>query len=161
MRTALKSTFFQLRPRGCRDLRSAGNGSERGFTLLELIVVVAIVGILAAIAVPSLIERPKRAREAVLRNNLFAIRDVLDQYYGDKGHYPESLDSLVEAGYFRLIPMDPITESRDTWITEYEEVDLDNLPAESDLPEGGGPGIIDVHSGSEEISLDGVPYAEW
>jgi len=134
---------------------------QGGFTLLELIIVVAIVGILAAIAVPNLIQRPRRAKEAVLRNNLFTIRDVIDQYYGDKGHYPETLEALVDDGYFRAMPIDPMTASGDTWLPEYEELDPDAPPAETDLPEGGAPGIIDVHSGSEETSLDGTPYSEW
>ena len=149
--------MIELTPRTlCR--RCAG---QRGFTLLELIVVVAIIGILAGIVVPNLIDRPKRAREAVLKHNLMALRDGLDQYYGDKGHYPESLEALVDDGYFRALPVDPITGSRDTWVPEYEEDDPDNPPAESERPEGEGPGIIDVRSGSDRTSLDGTPYAEW
>jgi type II secretory pathway pseudopilin PulG len=122
---------------------------------------VALIGIIAAIAVPNLIDRPRRAREAVLKHNLMAIRDALDQHYGDKGHYPESLEALVSAGYFRAVPVDPITGSSETWVPEYEELDPESPPAESDLPEGGGPGVVDVHSGSEELSRDGTPYSEW
>jgi type II secretion system protein G len=146
--------------------RTLGRGEARGrqaagFTLLELIVVVAIIGIIATIAVPNMIDRPRRAKEAVLRHNLMAIRDALDQHYGDKGHYPESLEALVEAGYFRVIPMDPITGSNLSWEPKYEEEDPDAPPAETDKPEGGGPGIVDVHSGSEEVALDGTPYRDW
>jgi general secretion pathway protein G len=134
---------------------------QAGFTLLEMIIVVALIGIIAGMIVPNLIDRPKRAKEAVLRSNLMTIRDTLDQYYGDKGHYPESLEALVEAGYFRIVPNDPITGSNTTWQLIFEEPDPDAPPAETDESEGGGPGVIDVHSGSEELSLDGQPYAEW
>jgi general secretion pathway protein G len=140
-------------------LRSVVRG--RGFTLLELIIVVAIIGILAAIAMPALKDVPKRAAEAVLRSNLTTLRDVIDQHYADKGNYPPSLEALVEAGYLRTIPRDPITRSSDTWVVEYQEIGFDEEPAETDLPEGGAPGVIDVHSGSGGLSLDGEAYSEW
>jgi general secretion pathway protein G len=133
----------------------------RGFTLLELIIVVAIIGILASIAMPALKDMPRRAAESVLKTNLRTLREVLDQYYGDKGHYPESLEALVEERYLRAVPIDPITKSAETWQTVYEESDPENPPAETDMPEGGGPGIIDVKSGSAALSLAGTPYAEW
>ncbi len=138
-------------------------GTQGGFTLLEMIIVVAIIGILAGIVVPNLIDRPKRAKEAVLRQNLFTLRDVLDQYYGDKGHYPTALEDIVEAGYLRSLPIDPITGSNETWVVVYEEEDPESPGPESDEGEDGegGPGIIDVHSGSEALSLDGTPYSEW
>ncbi len=135
--------------------------ARRGFTLLELIIVVAIIGILASIAMPALKDMPRRASESVLKTNLRTLREVIDQYYGDKGHYPETLEALVEERYLRAVPIDPITKSADTWQLVYEELDPESTPAETDVPEGGGPGIIDVKSGSAALSLAGSPYAEW
>ena len=134
-------------------------GSE-GFTIIELIIVVAIIGILAAMAMPSLRHHPTRAKEAVLKTNLRTLRDVLDQYKGDKGYYPATLDALVGDGYLRDIPMDPIADTQE-WDVEYEELLGEDEFAEGELPGEGQPGIIDVHSTSERMSLDGTPYSEW
>jgi general secretion pathway protein G len=139
-------------------------GAQQGFTLLEMIIVVAIIGILVAIAMPRLKDMPLRANEVVLKTNLRTIRDVLDQYYGDKGHYPDSLETLVKDGYLRAIPIDPITKHSDTWVLVREEVDPDHPAAEGDGADAGQdntPGIVDVHSGSPRTSLTGTLYSEW
>ena len=136
-------------------------GRQRGFTLLELIIVIAIIGILATIAMPKMKDMPRRAAEATLKQNLRTMRDVIDQHYGDKGRYPSSLEVLVELGYLRKVPTDPITKRSDTWALVYEEVDPDNPPAETDEDEDGAPGIVDLHSGSTMRALDGSLYSEW
>ncbi len=141
-----------------RAVQRPGSG---GFTLLELIVVIAVIGILAAIALPALRDVPRRASEAALKTNLRTMRDVIDQFYGDKGHYPPSLEALVEEGYLRSIPVDPFTKSDESWEVEFEEIDPEMEPAETDLGDSGQPGIIDVHSGSSQTSLDGEAYSEW
>ncbi len=138
---------------------------QRGMSLLELIIVMAIIGILAAVAVPLLKNAPRRAQEATLKQNLRVMRDAIEQHYADKGHYPPSLYALVQEEYLRTIPMDPITRSAETWVEVFAEYPgsggEDDPWAETDLSPFGDPGIEDVHSGSEENSLDGEPYAEW
>jgi general secretion pathway protein G len=132
---------------------------QRGFTLLELLVVMTIVGILAAIAVPALRDSPQRAREAALREDLFSMRSVIDSYHGDKGNYPADLQALVTDGYLRKIPLDPMTKSADTWVLAYEELAADAQAPAPDQPLQ--PGIIDVHSGSPNKALDGTLYKDW
>jgi general secretion pathway protein G len=117
-----------------------------GFTLLELMIVVTIAGILATLAFPTFQRHVVRAREASLRNSLFVFRDSIDQFYADKGRYPEGLRELVEERYIRAVPEDPFTRSRTSWII---------------LPPPDGSGVYDVHSGSRLVSLDGTPYNEW
>jgi general secretion pathway protein G len=139
--------------------------AQDGFTLLELIIVVAIIGILATIAMPKLLHTPDKAKEAVLRTDLRTFRDVLDQYYADKGHYPDTLQALVEEEYMRSIPVDPFTRSAETWVPVYEEPKLDTTSAPAPIEGGGGdqakPGIIDVHSGAPGNGSNGTAYAEW
>ncbi len=128
-----------------------------GFTLIELIVVVAIIGILATIAVPAMRTAPQRAREAALKENLFTIRSCIDQFHADRGRYPASLEELVSLGYLRSLPLDPVTRSTDTWVVEYPEVSEEDTEREQEE----NVGIIDVRSGSEETALDGTLYADW
>jgi general secretion pathway protein G len=135
------------------ETAAAAARGQRGFTLIELLVVVAIIGILAGVASVQLRQTPQKAKEAVLKEDLYVLRDVIDQYFADKGKYPESLETLVEEGYIRKIPVDPMTGSDQTWSVEYAE-------ASDEDPEGGG-GVIDVHSGADGAALDGTAYSEW
>lgn len=135
--------------------------AESGFTLLELIVVIAIIGILATIVMPKLLQTVPKAKEAVLKTDLRTFRDVIDQYYADKGKYPESLEALVTDGYLRALPTDPMTKSADTWQPVFEEPQVDAPPPESEGGEEPQPGVMDVHSGSDVVGSDGRPYSEW
>ncbi len=131
-----------------------GLPAEGGFTLLELMVVLTLILILAAIAAPSYQVAITRAREAVLRDDLFTMRKLIDQYTLDKDRPPESLDDLVQAGYLRGgLPVDPFTGSNQTWQADIEEVPIS--------PEQTVPGVVDVHSGSNATSLEGTPYSSW
>jgi general secretion pathway protein G len=123
-----------------------------GFTLIELIIVIAIIAILASIAAMNYQHSIWRAREAVLRNDLFTLRSSIDQYTLDKQKAPQSLDDLVSAGYIKSIPKDPITSETD-WVTVQE----DSLMAIDQT----APGIVDVHSGANQTSTDGTAYSTW
>jgi general secretion pathway protein G len=124
-----------------------------GFTLIELMVVMALITVLAGMAVVLYRNSIITSREAVLKTDLFRMRDAIDQYYADKAKYPADLQALVTDGYLREIPVDPFTNSRDTWQTIPAEIDPANPTTEV--------GIYDVKSGSEDTALDGSKYAEW
>jgi general secretion pathway protein G len=123
-----------------------------GFTLVELLIVISLISILAAMGLVQYRNSVVSTKEAVLQTDLFRMRDAIDQYYADKGKYPSSLDSLVSDGYLRKIPEDPITKSADTWTTVPAEADPSNPSAE--------PGIYDVKSGAQGTTLDGRSYAD-
>jgi general secretion pathway protein G len=127
--------------------------AQRGFTLIELMVVMAIISVLIAIAVPIYQKSIIRAKESVLRSNLFTLRNMIDEYTVDKQKAPDSLQELVSDGYLRQVPQDPMTGSDDTWKVIME-----------DTPVGGGsssPGIFDIRSGSDKKALDGTSYSDW
>jgi general secretion pathway protein G len=126
---------------------------RRGFTLIELMIVLAISMILVSIAVPFYQKSILRSKESVLRNNLFTMRTVIDEYTYDKQKAPQSLSDLVTDGYLRAVPIDPITASDQTWKTVMEDATSSVNQSE--------PGIFDVKSGSDKTSLDGTPYADW
>lgn len=137
-----------------RDRRMrAGKKGERGFTLVELMIVMTIIGILAAIAIPSYIRAVQKAREAVLREDLHTMRTAIDSYTVDKEQAPQTLDDLVQAGYLKTIPIDPMTSSNDTWITNQSDT-------MTDIDETQG-GMDDVHSGSQGLASDGTTYNTW
>jgi general secretion pathway protein G len=126
---------------------------EAGFTLLELMIVMVVIGILAAIAIPSYTANVKRAKEAVLHEDLHTMRSAIDSYTYDKQKAPQSLDDLVQGGYLKSMPVDPMTHRSDTW----QAVQSDSLLS-IDQTE---PGIDDVHSGSQELSTQGTTYNTW
>lgn len=137
---------------------------ERGFTLIELMVVAAIIGILASMAVVQLRQTPQRAKEAALKENLYVLRNVIDQYFTDKGKYPDTLQTLVTDGYIRKIPVDPMTGSDTTWVEVQAEADQPAGDTGADAGGTGGDvggGVADVKSGSDGTALDGSRYSEW
>ena len=126
---------------------------DAGFTLIELMIVMAIIGILITMAIPSFVGALRHAREAALKEDLQTMRTAIDTYTMDKQKGPQSLDDLVQDGYIRAIPEDPMTRSKDTWVTDSSEAmySLDETE----------PGITDIHSGSTETGTDGQPYSSW
>ena len=133
--------------------RTLSARGQRGFTLVELLVVISMISILAAMGIVQYKNSVQRTRETTLRHDLFQMRDVIDQYYADKGKYPSSLDALVSDGYMRKVPVDPITNSTDTWQTVPAEADPGNPSSE--------PGIYDVKSGAPGTALDGTSYSDF
>jgi general secretion pathway protein G len=126
---------------------------QAGFTLIELLIVITLIIILSTMGMTQYRASVIHAREATLKEDLFRMRDAIDQYYADKGQYPSGLDALVSDGYMRKVPEDPFTKSAETWQTVPAEPDPNNPIAE--------PGVYDVKSGSEATALDGTKYAEW
>ena len=126
--------------------------SESGWTLVEMLIVISLVVIMAGIATISYTTAITRSREAVLKEDLFRMRDAIDQYFADRTEYPASLDMLVSEGYLRTIPDDPFTDSSATWQTITADYDPSNPLTQ---------GIYDVRSGAESLAIDGSPYAEW
>ena len=126
---------------------------ELGYTLIEIMIVMAIISIIVSIAVPIYQKSLIRAKEAVLKNNLFTLRTVIDEYTYDKQKAPQQLDDLVKEGYLRQIPLDPIVGNNRAWKIIMEDAGTSASQTE--------PGIFDVRSGSEKTSLEGTPYSEW
>jgi general secretion pathway protein G len=124
-----------------------------GFTLIELMIVMAIIAVLMSIAVPIYTRSITRAKESVLRNNLFTMRTVIDEYTYDKQKAPQNLQDLVSEGYLRQVPIDPMTGTADSWKVIME--DGQNSVSQTE------PGIYDVRSGSDKTSLEGTPYSDW
>ena len=125
----------------------------RGFTLIEVLIVITLIAILASIGMPMYQNSVRRSKEAVLKEDLFRMRDVINQFYADKNKWPQSLQDLVSEGYMRTVPEDPITSSTETWVTVPADADPSNTSAD--------PGIEDVKSGAEGTALDGTNYSDW
>src|SRR5258705_1511838 len=129
------------------------NRQERGFTLIELMIVISMILILVSISIPAYNQSIIRAKESVLRQDLFQLRSLISQYTLDKQKAPQALDDLVQAGYIKQIPVDPMTGSNSTWTVDQEDsiMSVDQQD----------PGVSDVHSGAEGMSTDGTAYSSW
>jgi general secretion pathway protein G len=133
--------------------RRIRTGGDAGFTLIELMIVLSLIVLLAGMGLAQYRNSVNAAKEATLREDLFRMRDLLDQYYADKQQYAPSLDALVSEGYMRKIPVDPFTGNADSWQIVQAEPDPANPTAD--------PGVADVKSGAEGTALDGSKYADW
>jgi general secretion pathway protein G len=152
-RRALGLSNYRLTQSNHRITQPPDHQTERGFTLIEVLVVASILIVLAGIGLVQYRNGKTRASEAVLKTDLFNMRDAVDQYFADKGQYPGTLDELVSSGYLRKVPDDPFTMSASTWQTVASEPDPNNPNAP--------PGVYDVKSGSDATALDGTKYADW
>lgn len=128
-------------------------GKSLGFTLIELMIAMTVISILLSVAVPMYNKALQRSKETILRQNLFSMRNVIDEYTYDKGKAPQTLDDLVTAGYLRKIPVDPMTGTDQSWQIIMEDA--------TNAIDQAQPGIFDVRSGSDKVSLEGTAYAEW
>ena len=128
-------------------------GSAAGFTMIEMLIVVSMITIIAGMSMAQYKHGTTLAQEAALKEDLFRMREAIDQYYADKGQYPSDITALVSEGYLRQVPKDPFTRSTDTWQTVPAEPDPSNPTAQ--------PGIYDVKSGSEATAQDGTKYSDW
>ena len=131
------------------------NGKNKGFTLMEMMIVIAVILLIAGISTIRHKRTVERGREVALHTTLFNIRQALDMFYEDRGYYPDSIEMLTTNGYLRSMPKDAITQRTDTWIIIYEDNVLENSNSLNSL------GIYDVKSGAEGVGLDGTPYASW
>ncbi len=148
-----QSRFYRLRM-PAQVAKSAASRTRNGFTLLELLIVMTIISILAAVAIPAFISNVKHAREAVLKEDLHTIRSAIDSYTYDKAKAPQTLDDLVTSGYLKAIPKDPFTQRTDTWIAGQSD-------SYTSIDETQSGGIDDVHSGSQQVSTEGTSYNTW
>lgn len=142
-----------VKARQSGETRRPRTGGQHGFTLIELIIVMTVIGILASVAIPFFVNSVKRSREAVLKEDLHTMRAAIDSYTVDREQAPQSLDDLVQAGYLKSVPIDPITTKADTWITSQSDV----LTSISETQGG----ISDVHSGAQGLATDGSSFNTW
>jgi len=152
-RTHCRTVALSHRRTYRRTLAPSHHRTVSGFTLIELMIVMSLIVVLAGIGLAVHANSQTRAREAVLKEDLFRLRDAIDQHYADKNTYPPALEDLVSQKYLRAIPVDPFTQSAATWQTVMSEMDAANPSAQ--------PGVFDVKSGSDRTALDGTPYSDW